>query len=232
VSRRGWKDQRAALFEDADVAFGAERAIEGAPERAEPEIVDPEPGADLWSEEPPPVAPVRRKRARRAWFARDRSPKRNDTPAPREETPIATPAAARGETRATRRRWLAPREEALPKNLVGRDLAGGPPRRARARRRLPLALLAGGIVAALLLVTLRVEILRLRYAAAEVAAEEQDLSERIAQARFRLRELRDPARLRKLAAARGFVRPERVLQVELPRRAPDVAAAPAPEARP
>ena len=231
MSRRGWKDQRAALFEDADVAFGAERAVEGAPERAEPEIVDPEPGADLWSEEPPPVAPLRRKRARRAWFTRDRSPNRSEAPAPRVETLFATPAAARSEARA-RRRWLAPREEALPKDLVGRDLAGGPPRRARVRRRLPLALLAGGIVAALLLVTLRVEILRLRYAAAEVAAEEQDLSERIAQARFRLRELRDPARLRKLAAARGFVRPERVLQVELPRRAPDVAAAPAPEARP
>jgi hypothetical protein len=156
---------------------------------------------------------------------------------------VAEPPARRAAPKRPPRRWLAPREEPLPKDLVGRDLAGGPPRRARVRRRLPLALLGGGIVAALLLVTLRVEILRLRYAVAEVAAEEQALAERIAQAKFRLRELRDPARLRKLAAERGFVRPERVLQVELPpsgrtrrdperERGPQVAAGPAPEVKP
>jgi hypothetical protein len=306
MSRRGWKDQRAALFEDADVAFGAPEP-RGAAEKPEASDVwgvdaddvwgDPEPriargAADLvandapasgiwgekpaassvWREDPPPVAPVRRKRARRFGFgflrrrgrkrAAQRTPfdadveieddapeaplsapaaplVREPAPAPILREAASDPPARRAEPRRARLRWLAPREEPLPKDLVGRDLAGGPPRRARVRRRLPLALLGGGIVAALLLVTLRVEILRLRYAVAEVAAEEQELAERIAQAKFRLRELRDPARLRKLAADRGFVRPERVLQVELPAdrasrsdaeraRVPEVAAAPAP----
>jgi hypothetical protein len=295
MSRRGWKDQRAALFEDARVAFGAPepgraaekpeasdvwgegaddvwgdpepRVVVGAAERVADRTLDSgvwgdeEPVASsVWSEDPPPVAPVRRKRARRFGLFRflrpggrksraERNPFEPEiegeaevvrVPAPILREAASDPPARRVEPKRARRRWLAAREEPLPKDLVGRDLAGGPPRRARVRRRLPLALLGGGIVAALLLVTLRVEILRLRYAVAEVAAEEQTLAERIAQAKFRLRELRDPARLRRLAAERGFVRPERVLQVELPApgrpdperaRMPEVAAAPAPEAK-
>ena len=86
-------------------------------------------------------------------------------------------------------------------------------------------------MAALLLVTLRVEILRLRYALADVASQEEELLERSRQTTVRVRELRDPARLGRLAAERGFVRPERLLSVALP--APAVAAAPAQsEARP
>ena len=176
---------------------------------AEPE--DDAPADDVWGE--PAAAPIRERSA-----------------TPRSIEPPIEPPAPR--PKRARKPWLARREEPLPKDLVGRDLAGAP-RRARARRRLPLALLAGAIVAALLLVTLRVEILRLRYAAAEVAAEEEALLERIAQTTVRVRELRDPARLRKLAAQRGFVRPERVLTVELPaRRLPEVAAAPPREAKP
>lgn len=100
-------------------------------------------------------------------------------------------------------------------DLVGRDLAEAPRRvRSRARLRLPIAL--GAVAAALLLVTLRVEILRLRYALAEVASQEEELLARSRQVTVRVRELRDPARLRRLAAERGFGRPERVLSVELP----------------
>lgn len=124
-------------------------------------------------------------------------------------------------------RDAAPRERS---KLVGKDLAERP-RRARRRSGLRLPFALGAIAAALLLVTLRVEILRLRYALADVASQEEELLERSRQATVRVRELRDPARLGRLAAERGFVRPERLLSVALP--APAVAAAPAQsEARP
>lgn len=115
------------------------------------------------------------------------------------------------------------------RDLVGRDLSERPRRvRRRSGLRLPLAL--GAVAAALLLVTLRVEILRLRYALAEVATQEEQLRESSRRATVRVRELRDPARLRKLAAERGFKRPERVLSIELPPLpAPQVAAGPVAE---
>jgi hypothetical protein len=121
-----------------------------------------------------------------------------------------------------RARLFAADEEPAPRRsgrrrgeLVGRDLAESPRRApSRARLRLPIAL--GAIAAALLLVTLRVEILRLRYALAEVAGQEEELLERSRQATVRVRELRDPARLRKLAAQQGFGRPERVIALAPP----------------
>jgi len=120
------------------------------------------------------------------------------------------------------------------RDLVGQDLSERPRRvRRRSGMRLPLAL--GAIAAALLLVTLRVEILRLRYALAEVASHEEELLERARQVTVRVRELRDPARLRTLAAERGFGRPERVLSLELPvapADAPAAVGAPGREARP
>lgn len=118
--------------------------------------------------------------------------------------------------------WFAEPDQAWPKDLVGHDLAE-PPRRARARARVRLPIAIGLILGALLLVTLRVEILRLRYAAADVAAEEEALLEQIRRTTVRVRELRDPARLRRLAAERGFVRPERVRTLSLP-AAPATAA--------
>lgn len=141
-----------------------------------------------------------------------------------------------------RRGWAAERarlfaagaavgEAALPAparqrvELVGRDFAE-PPRRARSRARLRLPIAVGTVLAALLLVTLRVHILRVRYALAEVASQEQALLESKRQMTVRVRELRDPGRLRRLAAERGFARPERVIALELP------AAAPAPGGTP
>jgi hypothetical protein len=99
--------------------------------------------------------------------------------------------------------------------LVGRDFAD-PPRRARSRAGLRLPIALGAIVAALLLVTLRVHILRVRYALAEVASREEALLEEKRRMTVRVRELRDPARLHRLAAERGFGRPDRVLTLELP----------------
>jgi hypothetical protein len=99
--------------------------------------------------------------------------------------------------------------------LVGRDLAPVPTR--RRRRRVPVVPIAiGAVLGALCLVSLRVEILRLRYAVAEAASEEERLLERERQIRVRVRELRDPARLRALAAERGFTPPERVLRLSMP----------------
>jgi hypothetical protein len=99
--------------------------------------------------------------------------------------------------------------------LVGRDFADAPRRvRSRAGLRLPIAL--GMIVAALLLVTLRVHILRVRYALAEVASREEALLEEKRRMTVRVRELRDPTRLHRLAAERGFGRPDRVLSLALP----------------
>jgi hypothetical protein len=152
----------------------------------------------------------------------------------RERAELFAPAPRAGRRSAARARA----------DLVGRDLAEAPRRvRSRARLRLPIAL--GAVAAALLLVTLRVEILRLRYALAEVASQEEELLARSRQVTVRVRELRDPARLRDLAAKRGFVRPERVLSVELPPapgesvelppaqgEAPAAVGGPAPEARP
>jgi hypothetical protein len=100
-------------------------------------------------------------------------------------------------------------------DLVGRDFAA-PPRRARSRAGLRLPIALGAIVAALLLVTLRVHILRVRYALAEVASQEEALLEEKSRMTVRVRELRDPARLHQLAAERGFGRPDRVLTLELP----------------
>jgi hypothetical protein len=128
-----------------------------------------------------------------------------------------------------RRGWAAERERlfaaeaagaagpARRVELVGRDFAA-PPRRARSRAGLRLPIALGAIVAALLLVTLRVHILRVRYALAEVATQEEALLEAKSRMTVRVRELRDPARLQHLAAERGFGRPERVLTLELPAR--------------
>lgn len=99
--------------------------------------------------------------------------------------------------------------------LVGRDFAD-PPRRMRSRARLRVPIALGAIVAALLLVTLRVHILRVRYALAEVASREETLLEEKRRMTVRVRELRDPARLHRLASERGFGRPDRVLTLELP----------------
>jgi cell division protein FtsL len=113
------------------------------------------------------------------------------------------------------------------RDLVGRDLADRP-RRARRRSGLRLPLALGAIAAALLLVTLRVEILRMRYALAEVASQEEELRESARRATVEVMQLRDPARLRRLAEERGFKRPERMRTVEVPAAAaPHVAAAPA-----
>jgi hypothetical protein len=73
----------------------------------------------------------------------------------------------------------------------------------------------GFVLAGLLLASLRVELIYLRYSLAEAAGQEQQLLERQRLMTVRVRELRDPARLRTLAVESGFVRPRRVLTLAM-----------------
>ncbi len=101
-------------------------------------------------------------------------------------------------------------------------------------RRSVAACLLGLALGALCLVALRVDILRTRYALAEALALEQQLLSERRDLTVEMRRLRDPARLATLARKRGFVRPERVIDLELPARTtaqtlailPDVGARP------
>jgi len=102
-------------------------------------------------------------------------------------------------------------------DTVGRDFA---PLRSRSRRALRpwLAVAVGTLAAALMVASLRVSILRLRYQLSAAVVEETDLLGRQRAMTVELRELRDPSRLRELATQQGFARPERVVQLSVPAR--------------
>ena len=99
--------------------------------------------------------------------------------------------------------------------LVGVDFAPVPTK-ARRRTRWLVPAVLGSVLAGLLLASLRVEIIHLRYALAEAASQEEQLLERQRLMTVRVRELRDPGRLRTLAEESGFVRPRHVLTLTLP----------------
>ncbi len=109
--------------------------------------------------------------------------------------------------------------------------ARGPGRPATARRRPTTAAqtrwiaacIAAGVVAALGVVAMRNDLLRVQYGLARALEETRSLERERNAALARVREQRDPARLAQLARERGFVRPERI--VDLP------ALPPAPVAR-
>jgi hypothetical protein len=102
-----------------------------------------------------------------------------------------------------------------------RDLAH--PQR-RARFALPwLAMTLGLFVGGVALVALRGAIVRTRYELGSALQREAHLLELDRAAAVSVRRLRDPRRLRELAAARGFTVPERVIELPArpaPRRAP------------
>lgn len=97
-----------------------------------------------------------------------------------------------------------------------RDLARP---RARARRSIPLLVpIVVGVFAGYVgLVALRGQNQRMRYELGALMQEEEQLLARSREAAVEVRRLRDPRRLRELAAAQGFVVPERV--IELPAEA-------------
>ena len=76
-----------------------------------------------------------------------------------------------------------------------------------------MAIFAGGILAALLLAGLRNEIQRLRYERAAHVREVRALEEELRERTVRVRALRDPMRLSRLARQKGFRRPEAVIDL-------------------
>ena len=92
-----------------------------------------------------------------------------------------------------------------------KDLASPREGAARALPILPITL--GVFVAYVALVALRGEIQRLAYDVGSAVQTEQQLLERERTAQAAVRELRDPRRLRQLAAAQGVVVPERVIEL-------------------
>ena len=98
------------------------------------------------------------------------------------------------------------------------------PARARARIALPwLPLILGLFVGGVALVALRGAIVRARYELGSALQREARLLELDRAAAVSVRRLRDPRRLRELAVERGFVVPERVIELPArpaPRRAP------------
>ncbi len=92
-----------------------------------------------------------------------------------------------------------------------KDLAGP---RDGAQRALPILPIALGVFIAYVgLVALRGEIQRLAYELGGAMQTEQQLLDRERAAQAAVRQLRDPRRLRELAAAQGFVVPERVIEL-------------------
>jgi hypothetical protein len=88
------------------------------------------------------------------------------------------------------------------------------PQRKRERKKLAVVpLFAVAVVALLALAFLRISILRTRYALGETLQHETELRTRERTAAVDVRVIRDPHRLREQAAAQGFVRPERVIDL-------------------
>jgi hypothetical protein len=126
--------------------------------------------------------------------------------------------------RLFRRRKGAPQQRRRRQvELIGRDIAGIPLRASAHSRLLPVAI-AGALIAALCLAVLRIDLIRQRYDLAEAMSTEKQLLEQKQLLTAQGRRLRDPARLARLAAERGFVRPERLIDI----KTLDVAAGPRP----
>jgi cell division protein FtsB len=100
--------------------------------------------------------------------------------------------------------------------LVGRDFARER-RAARSALHAALPYLVGAAVAiGLAIAALRNDLIRMRYDLTAAMREERELLQERRELTARVRELRDPARLAELARERGFVRPERVFELEPP----------------
>ena len=94
-------------------------------------------------------------------------------------------------------------------DLVGRGVARASAL-PRAMRRIAPAAITIGVVCALGVAALRVDLIRVRYGLADAVRQERALLEERRAVLAEVRALREPSRLAKLARERGFVRPERV----------------------
>ena len=101
------------------------------------------------------------------------------------------------------------------RQLVGRDLAGG-----GLRKKLPIWLIPGmvvcGVIVALVIANLRVQLIGQGYKRASAVTRHQELEEEQRNLAARVRELRDPARLASLAKKMGFIRPEHAFALAPP----------------
>jgi hypothetical protein len=106
----------------------------------------------------------------------------------------------------------------MPPITTGQDLSAPEPR--RERRSFPrsawLALAAGGLGAALVLVQLRTESIDLRYRLGRAQQSEQQLLERQRRFTVEQRQLRHPVRLAELGRSLGLARPESVRELAAP----------------
>ncbi|MCH8890771.1 MAG: hypothetical protein IH827_06820 [Myxococcales bacterium] len=105
------------------------------------------------------------------------------------------------------------------RNLIGRDLAIDAP-----RSRLPIWLIpgiaVGGVFAALAIAHVRVELIGQGYKRYSAVERLQALEEEKRNLTAHVRELRDPARLAKLAREMGLSRPDHVIALAPPGNEP------------
>lgn len=118
----------------------------------------------------------------------------------------------------TRRRQQAAPEcangqDAGQRQWIGRDVLHDDPKRGLSLRP-SLPWIAFVVFAALGLVMLRSDVLRIRYALSEAMAEERQLLEQQRAYTVQVRTLRAPGQLVRVAQDRGFARPERIIYLE------------------
>ncbi len=117
------------------------------------------------------------------------------------------------------RNYHAKRELREARNLIGRDLASDAP-----RKRIPIWLIpgivVGGVFAALAIAHVRVELIGQGYKRYSAVERLQALGEEKRILTAHVRELRDPARLAKLAREMGLSRPDHVIALAPPGNEP------------
>jgi len=118
-----------------------------------------------------------------------------------------------------RKRGNEAKASRLELGLIGIDLSREP---SRMRTRALIPLMAVALLAALTLASLRIDLLRIRYAVAEHNDREQVLQTEHRALTARMRQLRDPVALTRRADELGFVRPEHM--IDLPEVDPDADA--------
>jgi hypothetical protein len=117
------------------------------------------------------------------------------------------------------RNYHAKRELREARNLIGRDLASNAP-----HKRIPIWLIpgvvVGGVFAALAIAHVRVELIDQGYKRYSAVERLQALGEEKRILTAHVRELRDPARLAKLAREMGLSRPDHVIALAPPGNEP------------
>lgn len=148
---------------------------------------------------------------------------------PLRRPPVSSLRPRAGEPPHRFRRFAgaAGRRPPQPRVLTGRDLStdAPPPRRFAWPRPAALGTLAAGAVcAALLLVALRMDSIRLRYELADAVRVEQELLDQQRRLTVQVRHLRDPRRLEALARELGMGPAGCMIDLDHPRPCPEPAS--------